>query len=189
MKADMFVARLRIVSGFGVAVIITWAAVAGFGLAASTALPTLVTARREPPNATTKNEPAQSKLAREYGTLPLSFELNEGQTDGSVQFVSRGTGHTLFLTKNEAVIELQQHDTTALALQKMKPTKRKLFESRKFYRGSPRSRKSTKMQTIRVAMAGANPDPDITPLDEMPGKNSYFIGNDPKKWRTGVSTF
>ena len=30
-------------------------------------------------------------VAEAYGRLPLSFEANQGQTDGSVKFLSRGT--------------------------------------------------------------------------------------------------
>jgi len=36
--------------------------------------------------------------------LALSFEANQGQTDPRVQFLSRGKGHTLFLTAAEAVL-------------------------------------------------------------------------------------
>ena len=39
-------------------------------------------------------------------SLPLSFEPNRGQTGKSVQFLSRGAGYTLFLTKTDAVLKL-----------------------------------------------------------------------------------
>jgi hypothetical protein len=42
--------------------------------------------------------PAAAGLVRAYGRLPLSFEANQGQTDPGVRFLSRGLGHTLFLT-------------------------------------------------------------------------------------------
>jgi hypothetical protein len=44
--------------------------------------------------------------SRSYGQLPLSFEVNQGQTDSQVQFLARGSSYTLFLTKNEAVMQL-----------------------------------------------------------------------------------
>jgi YVTN family beta-propeller protein len=44
------------------------------------------------------------QVAGDYGKLPLSFEANEGQTDAKVKFLSRGTGQTLFLTTNGAVL-------------------------------------------------------------------------------------
>src|SRR5205823_149116 len=39
---------------------------------------------------------------------------------------------------------------------------------------------------IRIGLAGANSAPQVTGHDELPGKSNYFIGNDPKKWRTNV---
>jgi hypothetical protein len=187
MKMNMLGARLRIVLGFGVALILMCAVATSFGLAEWKSLPTATIATHETPKAITKE--AHPKPADEYGALPLSFEANRGQTDASVQFVSHGAGYALFLTKSEAVIELRQQDAGTPALQKMKPAKRKLFESRKFYRGSPRSRKSRKTQTIRVAIAGAKSDPKIEAFEELPGKNNYFVGNDSTKWRTGIPTF
>jgi len=43
-------------------------------------------------------------LEAAYGKLPLSFEVNQGQTDEEVRFVSRGHGYALFLTPTEAVL-------------------------------------------------------------------------------------
>jgi hypothetical protein len=31
--------------------------------------------------------------------------------------------------------------------------------------------------------------PEITGVDELPGKSNYFIGNDPKKWRMDVPQY
>src|SRR5687768_8566470 len=46
---------------------------------------------------------ATTRVRDAYGKLPLSFELNRGQTDPQVKFLSRGPGYTLFLTATEAV--------------------------------------------------------------------------------------
>ncbi len=51
--------------------------------------------------------PSSATLQSSYGKLPLSFEANHGQWDASVQFVTRGGGHTLFLTPSEAVLTLR----------------------------------------------------------------------------------
>jgi Beta-propeller repeat len=40
-----------------------------------------------------------------------------------------------------------------------------------------------------MKLVGANPNPNIVGTDELPGKSSYFIGNDPKKWRTNVPNY
>ena len=41
-----------------------------------------------------------------YGALPLSFELNQGQTNDRVKFLTRSEGYVLFLTATEAVMAL-----------------------------------------------------------------------------------
>jgi len=51
---------------------------------------------------------AQARLMRTYGKLPLSFEANQGQTDRRVNFLARGSGYSLFLTGNEAVLALRK---------------------------------------------------------------------------------
>jgi len=50
----------------------------------------------------------KQRSAASYAKLPLSFEINQGQTDPRVKFLSRGSGYTLFLTGNEAVLSLQK---------------------------------------------------------------------------------
>jgi len=51
---------------------------------------------------------AQARLAEGYGKRPLSFEPNQGQVDARVRFLSRGRGYTLFLTSDEAVLQLNR---------------------------------------------------------------------------------
>jgi hypothetical protein len=41
-------------------------------------------------------------LAQAYGQIPLSFEVNQGQTDSQVQYLAHGQGYGLFLTANPA---------------------------------------------------------------------------------------
>ena len=51
---------------------------------------------------------AQPRLVESYGKLPLSFEINKGQTDAQVKFLARGSGYALFLTGDEAVLSLRK---------------------------------------------------------------------------------
>ncbi len=53
-------------------------------------------------NIRSNEKPAQVRAT--YGRLPLSFEINQGQTDAEVTFLARGPGYTLFLTATEAVL-------------------------------------------------------------------------------------
>jgi len=57
-----------------------------------------------------QNAPAatdhQFRVKDSYGRLPLSFEANRGQVDTTVKYLARGSGYSLFLTSDEAVLSL-----------------------------------------------------------------------------------
>src|SRR5215471_10484045 len=57
-----------------------------------------------------QGSPATNKprILEAYGKLPMAFEANGGQTDSRVKFLARGSGYTVFLTPNEAVLALQK---------------------------------------------------------------------------------
>ncbi|HET8647597.1 MAG TPA: SBBP repeat-containing protein [Vicinamibacteria bacterium] len=42
---------------------------------------------------------------------------------------------------------------------------------------------------VRVQFAGANPAPRIEASAALPGKVNYLLGNDPRRWRSGLSTY
>ena len=47
-----------------------------------------------------------ARLEKAYGRLPLSFEANRGQTNRQVEFLSRGPGYTLFLTRSGEAVRI-----------------------------------------------------------------------------------
>jgi hypothetical protein len=114
-----------------------------------------------------------------YGKLPMGFEQNLGQTDPQVRFLSRGSGYELFLTPQEAVLSLRYS----------KPMGRSPLE-RLAYRRAPRKTEGTeKVSVLRMHLEGANPTPEVVGLNRLPGRTDYYIGNDPKKWRTDVPSY
>src|SRR5207245_10909401 len=56
---------------------------------------------------------ADARVSESYGKLPLQFEQNQGQTDKSVRFLSRGAGYSLYLTAGEAVLVLAKPNPDA----------------------------------------------------------------------------
>src|SRR6267378_1214389 len=117
-----------------------------------------------------------------YGKLPLSFEENQGQTAQEVRYVSHGNGYELFLTPQEADLALRGPVRLDLSPQKRFATLRALREAR-------RAHLATMTAFVRMHLEGANPEPQMAGTDQLPGKVNYFIGNDPKKWRTDVPTY
>src|ERR1044071_1501742 len=84
------------------ALMITWSL---FGLPA-TFLTTPASAEDTKPQSTTNHKPRAA-----YNALSLNFELNQGQTDPRVAFLTRSEGYVLFLTATEAVIALDNPAT------------------------------------------------------------------------------
>lgn len=50
---------------------------------------------------------SREQAAAAYGTLPINFEPNVGQTDESVRFIAHGRGYSMFLTGSEARLALR----------------------------------------------------------------------------------
>jgi uncharacterized protein (TIGR03437 family) len=103
-------------------------------------------------------------------SVPLSFEPNQGQTDSAVQFLSRGTGYALFLTPGTVVLNLERQQPASAPAKGQPP-------------------QGASVDTVRMSLIGANPQANLVGLNPLPGVVSYFIGNDPKNWRSGIPTY
>src|SRR5689334_7168208 len=57
---------------------------------------------------------AKASLTDAYGQLPLQFEANGGRTDKRVDFIARGRGYSLFLTRAESVLSLVRGGKTGV---------------------------------------------------------------------------
>ncbi len=119
-------------------------------------------------------------LDESFGRLPLQFEVNRGQVDPRVRYLTRGRGSTLFLTDDEAVWVLSSEERSD------PPAKPKDPLDARARRREPGKRISS---VVRMRLEGSKAKPRLDGLDRLPGNVNYFIGNDPKKWRTDVPTF
>jgi len=163
---------------------------------------------------TAKLPPLALEPSRSYGQLPLSFEVNQGQTDPQVQFLSPANGYTLFLTKTEAVMQLPiadrkwetairqggfsnpqseiQNPRLPLAITDFRLP---LFDWK--LRPAPPADSVNRQSTInnrqwavvRMKLIGSDPNPEVEGLDRLPGISNYFIGNDPKRWHTNIPNY
>jgi hypothetical protein len=128
---------------------------------------------------------SQAQAVGTYGKFPLSFVANQGQTDSRVKFLSRGSGYSLFLTEDEAVLSLHKAADKA-------PTFKSATAGVKFGPTNSLNKLTTDKDprsVLRMKLLGANTNALVTGADELPGKTNYFVGNDPKKWRTNVPTY
>lgn len=111
-------------------------------------------------------------LSKTYGQVPAHFEANRGQTDRSVQFVSRGRGYALFLTPDQAVFVLR----SSPALRNAKS-------------GNPATGVAKAPSALRLQFLNTGPGIRSDGLEQLPGFTNYYLGSDPKKWVRRVPTF
>jgi hypothetical protein len=114
------------------------------------------------------SQDAKTQILQKYGTLPLSFEVNRGQADKEVRFLSRGTGYSLSLMGNHAVISLSKPGKIVASGE----TKEPLANDR-----------------IGLELPGAIAAPHVTGEDELPGKVNYLVGTDRSKWSRNIPTY
>jgi hypothetical protein len=128
---------------------------------------------------------AKPKLAATYGKLPLAFEPNQGQAADEVKFISRSRGATLYLTNAEAVLVLTKAsvpDYKQLASFGMPGAQ---LKSGAFEMPEPKA----EGRSVRMKFDGANTHARIEGVEALGGISNYFIGSDPKKWRTKIPNF
>jgi Beta-propeller repeat len=148
---------------------------------------------------------SKPRILEAYGQLPMAFEANRGQSDRRVKFLSRGSGYSVFLTANEAVLALHKPANVKPQGVNDEPWAQQnaesgngavsLFPGRSAL-GNPESKTerlagggSSAPAILRMKLVGAKSGTKVTGLKQLPGKSSYFIGNDPKKWHTQVPTY
>src|SRR5215217_666099 len=119
------------------------------------------------------NESTRRTAIEQSKQLPLSFEVNQGQQDARVKFLSRGNGYGLFLTAEETVMVLGKS---------AHPGKRDDLRTTRPVANVP-------SEVLRMKLVNSNSQARMVGLEELPGKTNYFIGNDPSKWKTDVPNY
>ena len=138
-----------------------------------------------------RNTPQTSTLPRQvqtgYGKLSLAFEANKGQTDPRVQFLSRGSGYSVFLTAGGMVLSLRP--TESVVPSTVADTSAKVAAAATAGLVPKNAVAAKPVATMVFNLVGAASNPKAVGEDPLPTKVNYFIGNDPRKWQTNVQTY
>ena len=113
-----------------------------------------------------------AQVRAKLGSLPLGFEANLGQNNPQVKYVARGSGYTLFLTSNDAVISLRSPSAMRTAAA-----------------GAAEKEKNDQTAAVRMHLVGGNTHAEISAAGELPGRSNYLIGSDRSRWRRGVKQY
>jgi uncharacterized repeat protein (TIGR01451 family) len=125
------------------------------------------------PSAPALSPSVQSQARSLLAGLPLMFEPNQGQAnldpaDRRAQFIARGSGYSLMLGSEGAILNLRSADQKA---------------------HQKSEHPTTRINSLRMKLANANPNASLSGGDLLPSKSNYILGNDPAKWRHDVPQF
>ena len=110
-------------------------------------------------------------------SAPMEFEANVGQIDERVKFTARGSGYALFLTPQEAVVELHrpyQREKMPIYLQD---------QAQGWHEDEPLR------AVVRMKFLGASAEAKLTGVGEQAARTNYLIGNDTSRWRRNVPNY
>jgi len=113
-----------------------------------------------------------------YGNLPLYFIKNDGQIDNKVKFYEKAAGHSMFFTEDGIYITMTKYageeKSAKMALKRFRDELKA---------------KNAKSEVIKLRPLNARKGVEIVAEEEQSGRVNYFIGNDPKKWKTDIPTY
>ncbi len=134
---------------------------------------------QQPPTSPAATAPTQAVVSQALRTSPIMFIENMGQFADGARFQVRGGNGTMWLAEDALWITIMARDEVVRPDRDSRaslPTAEPLAASE-----TPRTGVN-----IRLSFPGANAHPRIGPFDRLDTIVSYFLGNDPDKWRPDV---
>jgi len=123
---------------------------------------------RQRSNPDTADLSTKESTLEAHGKLPLLFIQNRGQIDSQVAYYVKTSGQTLYLTSEGIVFDLIRYEKTG---------------------ADDRTEGKAARLVFSLDFIGANSQPAIEGSVRDSVVVSYFIGNDPAKWRTDIPTY
>jgi hypothetical protein len=136
----------------------------------------------------------QTRILETYGSLPLSFEQNQGQSAAQVKFLARGSAYNIFLTEDETVIKLPLSENSAPAgtMKAEEVSRENRLQEDLPVAAAQRETKKLSVSSaavLRIKLVGSQRPAQIRGVDQQAFKSNYFIGRESANWRTEIPNF
>ena len=131
--------------------------------------------------------PEKREALQALANLPMSFEVNRGQTDPRVKFLARGAGYALFLTGDRAVMAFPH--SLASTAKSVPPAAPYALPRTTAVADNSATQPPAGESVLSMQAVGANPAARVSGVDKLETESNYFIGNDPQKWHTSVAHY
>jgi hypothetical protein len=144
-------------------------------------------------NGVNETSSVQLQMQMRQAERPLSFEPNLGQADRSVKFLSRTREHAMFL-KSDGIVLVLSKNRLRRETRNSKPVgaEHDAMKSPASIRDVlpiEESKQANDDSAMNMRVVGANREPATRGLSELPAKSNYYIGRDPRNWRTNVPNY
>lgn len=138
----------------------------------------------------------KAKVEDDYGKLPLYFIHNDGQINEKVRYYEKGNGHAMFFTERGVYLSLISGRASVPLINNQLTVSSKQSES-----GHNDSDANCKVQNskseiqnqqstlVKLFPLGANKNPEVSAEGLQDCRVNYFVGSDPKKWKTNIPTY
>ena len=126
-----------------------------------------------------------AERAAEASSDGLLFIENAGQFDPAARFQLWGGRQTVWLAEDALWLTIVEPGDRSQGSGDREQGAEQ-FSVAPAEQGSARGSVPQKAVNLRVSFPGANPQPTLEPLNRLDTHVSYFIGNDPARWRADV---
>lgn len=119
----------------------------------------------------------QTRVATNYNSIPLHFEINAGQAHPQVKYLTHGGGYTAYFAPRELFLALDMTSNT------VSPSD-----------GRPERLKGAKSRNggfgiVRIAFEKASYKGGLSSEEPLPGRVNFLIGNDQSAWHSDLPMF
>ena len=104
-----------------------------------------------------------TKVKASYSRIPLSFVANHGQADKKVKFTSRGSGYSLALAPTTFTLAVANTGN--------------------------KNNEGASASLLQATLLGGNATAKLTGIERLLTRTNYFLGSDPRRWKTNVPSF
>jgi Bacterial Ig-like domain (group 3) len=150
-------------------------------------------AQKVSPPAYSGLRPTPSQLQSAKDLHAISFTENKGQAPAGILWTTQGVNFRAEFSKGSFILQTARPMPEALETGKRANTKALPVTASAGTAGSVAAGQNeppkVQIEDQRIELEGANPLSKIEPLDERPGKVSFFEGKDPSRWVKGASTY
>lgn len=125
-----------------------------------------------------ENHLSRKQINEAYGNISLNFEPNRGQAASSIKYIARSKQYALLLSQKEALFVLNQKNS---------PNQQNLSSAS--LNGLEHEQVPVQQTVVKMSVVDANAQAELSGVNELTCKSNYFIGNNPKAWKTDIPNY